>query len=212
ARYLFDWSGLKSAGNIFALNGGPFSNILQHGWIFWSLKERYSAGIAFAVILLYLALYALFLQPYLGDAARYFRASPGNVLVRREIRRQAVEMLDTLHKWGTYDRIVVVAHSLGTVVGYDMLRAYFSRVNNRLPRSDLLEPEFSQLDQHDPENPSRRDREPSRILRERTRPDRKNRGRNHQQSDPRQSKAPDLAGHGFRHAGQSADPRVLFDV
>jgi hypothetical protein len=154
ARYLFDWSGLKSAGNIFALNGGPFSDILQHGWIFWSLNERYSAVIAFAVILLYLALYALFLQPYLGDAARYFRASPGNVLVRREIRRQAVEMLDTLHKWGTYDRIVVVAHSLGTVVGYDMLRAYFSRVNNRLPRSDLLEPEFSQLDQHDPENPS----------------------------------------------------------
>src|SRR5689334_2657449 len=154
ARYLLDWSGLKSAGNVFALNGGPLSEILQNGWIFWSLNERYSAVIAFAMILLYLALYALFLQPFLGDAARYFRASPGNVLVRREIRRQAVEMLDTLHKWGTYDRIVVVAHSLGTVVGYDMLRAYFSRVNNGLPHSDLLEPEFSELDQHDPENPS----------------------------------------------------------
>jgi hypothetical protein len=154
ARYLLDWSGLESAGNVFALNGGPLSEILQNGWIFWSLNERYSAVIAFAMILLYLALYALFLQPFLGDAARYFRASPGNVLVRREIRRQAVEMLDTLHKWGTYDRIVVVAHSLGTVVGYDMLRAYFSRVNNSLPHSDLLEPEFSELDQHDPENPS----------------------------------------------------------
>jgi len=154
ARYLLDWSGLESAGNVFALNGGPLSEILQNGWIFWSLNERYSAVIAFAMILLYLALYALFLQPFLGDAARYFRASPGNVLVRREIRRQAVEMLDTLHKWGTYDRIVVVAHSLRTVVGYDMLRAYFSRVNNGLPHSDLLEPEFSELDQHDPENPS----------------------------------------------------------
>ena len=89
----------------------------------WSLNERYSAVIAFAIILIYLALYALFLQPFLGDAARYFRASPGNVAVRREIRRQAVDMLDTLHKWGNYDRIIIVAHSLGTVVAYDMLRA-----------------------------------------------------------------------------------------
>lgn len=132
----------------------PFQSVWDHGWIFWSLNERYSAVIAFAIILIYLALYAMFLQPFLGDAARYFRASPGNVLVRREIRKQAVDMLDTLHKWGTYDRIVVVAHSLGTVVAYDMLRAYFSRINNGLPSSALLEPEFSQVDMHDPDKPS----------------------------------------------------------
>ena len=69
------------------------------------MNERYSAVIAFAIIFIYIAIYALFLQPFLGDAARYFRASPGNVLVRREIRKQAVDTLDTLHKWGTYDRI-----------------------------------------------------------------------------------------------------------
>jgi hypothetical protein len=132
----------------------PFQSVWDHGWIFWSLNERYSAVIAFAIILIYIALYALFLQPFLGDAARYFRASPGNVQVRREIRKQAVDTLDTLHKWGTYDRIVVVAHSLGTVVAYDMLRAYFSRVNNSLPGIASLDPEFSQVDQHDPNKPS----------------------------------------------------------
>jgi pimeloyl-ACP methyl ester carboxylesterase len=132
------------------VDGPLLSLIWDKGWIFWSLNERYSAMIAFAIILIYLALYALFLQPFLGDAARYFRASPGNVLVRREIRRQAVDTLDTLHKWGTYDRIIVVAHSLGTVVAYDMLRAYFSRVNNLLPDSALLEPQFSQVDGRDP--------------------------------------------------------------
>lgn len=132
----------------------PFQSVWDHGWIFWSLNERYSAVIAFAIILIYLALYALFLQPFLGDAARYFRASPGNVSVRREIRRQAVDTLDTLHKWGTYDRIIVVAHSLGTVVAYDMLRAYFSRNSNGLPDCAFLEPEFSQVDKHDPDHPS----------------------------------------------------------
>jgi hypothetical protein len=131
-----------------------FARIWDSGWILWSLNERYSAVIAVAIILIYLAVYALFLQPFLGDAARYFRASPGNVAIRREIRRQAVNTLDTLHKWGNYDRIIVVAHSLGTVVAYDMLRAYFSRLNNSLPDCALLEPEFSQVDKHDPDNPS----------------------------------------------------------
>ena len=107
-------------------------------------------------------MYALFLQPFLGDAARYFRASPGNVLVRREIRKQAVDTLDTLHNWGTYDRIIVVAHSLGTVVAYDMLRAYFSRVNNSLPDGSLLQPEFSLIDRHDPDA-SFRDKRPERV-------------------------------------------------
>lgn len=158
ARWLIDWDRLNPLGDLLAHRGdanwAPFANIFDHGWMFWSLNERYSAVIAFAVIAIYLALYALFLQPFLGDAARYFRASPGNVLVRREIRKQAVEMLDTLHKWGTYDRIIVVAHSLGTVVAYDMLRAYFSRVNNALPKPALLEPEFSEIDSPDPKRPT----------------------------------------------------------
>jgi hypothetical protein len=145
SRALIDWT----------LPGwGPFKFIWDQGWIFWSLNERYSAVIAVAIILVYLAMYALFLQPFLGDAARYFRATPGNVLVRRKIRKQAVDTLDTLHSWGIYDRIIVVAHSLGTVVAYDMLRAYFSRVNSALPDCHSLEPEFSEVDRHDPDHPT----------------------------------------------------------
>lgn len=157
ARYLILWDHdhpLRDIlGNIFNPNWHPFSFVWEKGWIFWSLNERYSAIIAFAIILIFLALYALFLQPFLGDAARYFRASPGNVSVRRKIRKEAVDTLDTLHKWGTYDRIIVVAHSLGTVVAYDMLRAYFSRISDELPDCAFLEPEFSQIDRHDPDNP-----------------------------------------------------------
>ncbi len=112
----------------------------------WSINSFWSSIASFYFIGLYLALYAAFLQPYLGDAARYFRNSPGNVAVRREIRRQAVNMLQTLHLSGDYDRIVVVAHSLGTVIAYDMLRAYFSRINDALPEPDLLGKDFERLD------------------------------------------------------------------
>ncbi|MBJ6903642.1 hypothetical protein, partial [Vibrio cholerae] len=84
-----------------------------------------------------------FLQPYLGDAARYFRGSPANVAVRRAIRKEAVGTLERLHTSGQYDRIIVVAHSLGCVVSYDMLRTYFSRVCDELPTDTLLAPEFT---------------------------------------------------------------------
>jgi hypothetical protein len=124
----------------------PFGRIWEQGWIFWSLSERYSGLIAISAILIYGALYALFLQPYLGDAARYFRNSPGNVAVRREIRKQSVDTLDALHASGKYDRIIVVAHSLGTVVAYDMLRAYFSRICNNLPDPATLGPLVQKVD------------------------------------------------------------------
>ncbi len=67
-----------------------------------------------------------------GDAARYYRAAPANIAVRRAARKLAVDRLRALHHDGRYDRIVVVAHSLGTVIGYDMLRAYWSDMNDRL--------------------------------------------------------------------------------
>ncbi|WP_342723930.1 hypothetical protein AAFG07_33295 [Bradyrhizobium sp. B097] len=112
----------------------------------WSIFSFWSTIAAFYLIALYLVLYAVFLQPYLGDAARYFRNSPGNVAVRREIRRQAVRTLQDLHVSGKYDRIIVVAHSLGTVVAYDMLRSYYSRIKDALPDPALLGKELDDID------------------------------------------------------------------
>lgn len=114
-------------------------------WV-WGLTSPWSVAAASAVIGLYLIVNATFLQPYLGDAARYFRNSPGNVAVRRAIRKEAVDTLERLHTSGQYDRIVVVAHSLGTVVAYDMLRAYFSRITRELPPSGQLGQDFAAID------------------------------------------------------------------
>jgi hypothetical protein len=112
----------------------------------WSITSYWSFVAACYFVAVYLAVYAAFLQPYLGDAARYFRNSPGNVAIRREIRRQAVSLLQTLHLSGNYDRIIVVAHSLGTVVAYDMLRAYYSRINQALPDPTVLGKDFDDVD------------------------------------------------------------------
>ncbi|HWK94734.1 MAG TPA: hypothetical protein VNR39_04855 [Pseudolabrys sp.] len=115
------------------LRDTSFMDAYYAGWTPWTVKSYWSALGAIVFIALYSAIAAVFLQPYLGDAARYFRASPGNTAVRREIRKQAVDTLAELHECGRYDRIVVVAHSLGTVVAYDMLRAYYSRVQSSFP-------------------------------------------------------------------------------
>jgi hypothetical protein len=123
-----------------------FADAYAQGALPWSITSFWSTAAAFYFFAIYLVLYAVFLQPYLGDAARYFRNSPGNVLVRREIRRQAVATLEALHQSGDYDRIVVVAHSLGTVVAYDMLRAYYSRIYQNLPDRGTLGSDFDDVD------------------------------------------------------------------
>ena len=116
------------------------------GWRPWSLNSPWSSVAAWTVIGAYLAINAAFLQSYLGDAARYFRGSPANVAVRRAIRKEAVDTLERLHTSGLYDRIIIVAHSLGCVVSYDMLRAYFSRVCDELPPVAELGPSFDRID------------------------------------------------------------------
>jgi hypothetical protein len=99
----------------------------------WAMDSSWCVIASCIILSTYVIISIIFLQPYLGDPARYFRNAPSNVAVRREIRRQAVNALEGLHTSGRYDRIVVVAHSLGSVIAYDMLRAYFARVASRLP-------------------------------------------------------------------------------
>jgi hypothetical protein len=65
----------------------------------------------------------------LGNAARYLDVTPGNIAVRQSIRQHGVELLRRLHADGGYDRIAIVGHSLGSVIGYDIIRLYWSQVH-----------------------------------------------------------------------------------
>jgi len=68
---------------------------------------------------------------YLGDAARYLSPTPQNIAVRQRIRGDGVRLLRHLHRSRMYDRIVVVGHSLGSVIAYDILKHYWQEVNAR---------------------------------------------------------------------------------
>lgn len=56
-----------------------------------------------------------------GDAARYLMPTPTNIDSRQTIRAKGVDVLNKLHQSREYERIVVVGHSLGSVIGYDIL-------------------------------------------------------------------------------------------
>ena len=95
-------------------------------------------------------------RTFLGDAARYLDAAPPNIQRRQEIRAAGVKVLNALHASGAYDRIVVVGHSLGSVIGYDVLThawpAYAEQVDPTLPSPVLDEiEEVLQAEPFDPD-------------------------------------------------------------
>ena len=70
---------------------------------------------------------------YLGDAARYLSPLPGNIKLRQTIRKEGIELLRMLHQSGQYDRIIVVGHSLGSVIAYDAITHLWQEFNEGLP-------------------------------------------------------------------------------
>lgn len=68
-----------------------------------------------------------FVIGYAGDAARYLEPRADNVARRQEIREAGAQLLDALHDSGRYSRIVVYAHSLGSVIAYDILSHAWGR-------------------------------------------------------------------------------------
>lgn len=71
----------------------------------------------------------------ISDAARYLDASPRNVEARNKVRQLGLSFLDRLHKSEKgYSRIILCGHSLGSVIGYDILQRYW------FTRSDEFKP------------------------------------------------------------------------
>lgn len=82
---------------------------------------------------------------FAGDAARYFDVNPKNVARRYDILRGGIALLKKLHEerdersdevMYRYGRIVLVGHSLGSVIAYDILRHYWSDVNGEIAVTD----------------------------------------------------------------------------
>lgn len=90
----------------------------------WALK---SAGIAWFVLGSFLV---GLLVHVAGDAARYLHVAPPNIAIRRRIREAGIQLLEKLHSSEQYDRIILVGHSLGSVIGYDVLTHLWTRYHD----------------------------------------------------------------------------------
>jgi hypothetical protein len=80
------------------------------------------AGAAAAVGYLLLSIVA----PYAGEVAQYVRAEPRNIAMRAAIRDRGLQLLKALHDGKSYDRIIVVGHSLGSIIAYDLISLLWS--------------------------------------------------------------------------------------
>lgn len=102
---------------------------------YWMFMATVFALPSLAVLLV--AANRAFLIPVLGDSARYLSPVPDNIEARQKIRETGVQFLESLHKDRPYDRIIVVAHSLGSIVALDILKQLWARRVDDLHTSDL---------------------------------------------------------------------------
>lgn len=68
--------------------------------------------------------------PHVGDAARYLDAAPRNISIRRQIREDGLAILERLQSSGHYDRVIVMGHSLGSAIAYDIVSAAWASAHH----------------------------------------------------------------------------------
>lgn len=59
---------------------------------------------------------------FVGDVARYLTPLPSNIKLRQAIRAEGINLLKSIHEEGEYDRVILVGHSLGSFIAYDILK------------------------------------------------------------------------------------------
>ncbi len=78
-------------------------------------------------------LFAKLVGPYFGDVVRYVRATPQTVEKRKQVRERGLDLLKRIHEARDvagkplYERIVIVGHSLGSIIAYDLLQHYWEQ-------------------------------------------------------------------------------------
>lgn len=121
-----------------------YSFAFEHTFTDWKIFgitiEPWIISIFVSVLIPFLSgwLGDIFLK-YVGDAARYLQPDPENIETRQAIRTHGIELLRSLHGIGgdvqersqqTYSRVVVVGHSLGSVIAYDILKHVWDELNS----------------------------------------------------------------------------------
>jgi hypothetical protein len=79
-----------------------------------------------------------------GRVVRYTKADPGNIAARQAVRERGLKLMNSLHEGDYYKRIVIVSHSLGTMLAHDLL-SYFWAQREAPRRIAETSPEFDAL-------------------------------------------------------------------
>ena len=61
-----------------------------------------------------------------GRVVKYTRADPDNIAARNAVRERGLGLLRAIHQAGVYDRVVVVGHSLGSILAYDLVNYFWA--------------------------------------------------------------------------------------
>ena len=112
------------------------------GYLLYQAWSQIGFNAPFATALTSLVLgFALnmFILPYLGDVARYVQSKPDTVSRRAQVRERGLRLLRALHglkEDGSgpvdpdapqpYGRVTIVCHSLGSIIGYDLLNQFWA--------------------------------------------------------------------------------------
>ncbi|WP_454824482.1 hypothetical protein [Paraburkholderia xenovorans] len=96
------------------------------------IRASHSLTSLVTVMLIEFAIYKIFLSNllfgYLADAAKYLSNHPDNISARERVRSGAIDLIRSLNESDEYDRVMVVGHSLGSVIGSDALTHYWHEV------------------------------------------------------------------------------------
>jgi hypothetical protein len=79
-----------------------------------------------------------------GRVVRYTKATPDNIAARAAVRERGLALLRALHNGTSYGRIIVVSHSLGTMLAHDLL-SYFWAERDAARKIGNDAPEFQAL-------------------------------------------------------------------
>ena len=83
----------------------------------------------------------------IGDAARYLTPNPENISERHNIRKDGIELMRKLHEKDEngnqqYDRIIMVAHSLGSVIAYDIITHLWAEYNSVYGEGKIVDKDY----------------------------------------------------------------------
>jgi hypothetical protein len=127
--WLLFWVAIVAAG--WAFWRGPLADIKLADFSMGSVVGALVGGGVVAVALTYVVAHVLpsWITTSFVDVVRYLDTSPRSYEARRLIREGMIDLLSGLHDSGRYQRIILVAHSLGAYIAYDGIAFLWARMN-----------------------------------------------------------------------------------